>query len=303
MSGREVIKILSVNSQIKQYLISYSFILPYMIFAILFSFIPIIVVVLLSFFDGTLLNLASLKFVGLQNYMKLFANAEIYFGGFRNSFFYVIVILPATQIIALALALLLRRKNKASATFETILFIPLIISGAAAAIILAYVLMKTGPLNYVLSLLHLGPINWFGDPVRAKLAVSILEIWKSVPFYMFIYIAALRGIPSDYLDAAKIDGCNRWQEIWSISIPLVKNAILLCVVLKTIVLFQIFDSIVILTRGGPLRGSESVVYSIYKITLLENKIGQGAALSILFFIIILCVSFLQMRFFRSDTQY
>ncbi|MFD0714344.1 carbohydrate ABC transporter permease [Paenibacillus sp. GCM10027626] len=295
--------IVSLNAKVKHHLISYSFILPYMLFAVLFTFLPFFVIIVLSFYQGTLLDLSSLKFVGFANFAKVFSNASTYLSAFYNSLFYAAVIIPAGQITALVLAFLIRRKSKLNAFYETVFFSPIIISMTAAGVILAYVLAKTGPLNYLLSLAGFPEINWFGDPVMAKLGVGVLEIWKGATFYTFIYIAALRNIPADYLDAAKIDGANWWQEIWSISLPLIKNAILLGIVMTTIFMFQIYDSIYILTGGGPLRGSESVVFFIYRITLLDDQIGLGAAMSILFLIFILIVSLVQLKLLKSDTEY
>jgi multiple sugar transport system permease protein len=274
-----------------------------MIIAIVFAFLPFFIIIVLSFYQGSLLNISSLKFVGLNNFVKLFSNASLYLSAFYNSLFYAVVIIPAGQIIALTLAFLIRRKNKLNAIFETVFFSPIIISMTAAGVILSYVLAKTGPLNYLFSLVQMPEINWFGDKIAAKLGVGILEIWKGATFYTFIYIAALRNIPTDYLDAAKIDGANWWQEIWKILLPLIKNAILLSVVMTTIFMFQVYDSIYILTNGGPLRGSESIAYLIYRITLLDDQIGLGAALSILFLIFVLLISFLQMKLLRSETEY
>lgn len=274
-----------------------------MLVAVTFAFVPFFLIILLSFYQGTLLDISSLKFVGFNNFIKLFSNTSLYLSAFYNSLFYAAVIIPVGQIIALSLAFLIRKKSKFNAVFETIFFSPIIISMTAAGVILAYVLAKMGPLNYLLTLIHIPEMNWFGDKTLAKLGVGILEIWKGATFYTFIYIAALRNIPTDYLDAAKIDGASWWQEIWKILLPLIKNAILLSVVMTTIFMFQIYDSIYILTNGGPLRGSESIAFLIYRITLLDDQIGLGAALSIVFLIFILLISFVQMRLLKSDTEY
>lgn len=292
-----------MNAKLKSRLISYSFVLPYMLIAIVFAFLPFLIVIMLSFYQGTLLDLDSLKFVGLDNFVKVFKNADLYLSAFYNSLFYAIVIIPVGQITALTLALLIRRKSRTNAIFETIFFSPIIISMTAAGVILAFVLDKMGPLNYLLSLFGIPELNWFGDKTMSKLGVGILEIWKGATFYTFIYIAALRNIPADYLDAAKIDGVTWWQEIWRILLPLIKNAILLGVVMTTIFMFQIYDSIYILTGGGPLRGSESIAFLIYRVTLLDDQIGLGSALSIIFLLFVLLISFIQMKLLKSDTEY
>lgn len=300
---KEAESISARKAKLTGYLVSYSFIFPYMLLAAVFAFLPIAIMVALSLYEGTLLDLSGLTFVGLDNFVKLFANWPTYMKAFYNSLFYALVIIPAGQLTALALAFLIRRKSRLNAVFETVFFSPIIISMTAAGVILAYVLAKMGPLNYVLSLFGVSGLNWFGDPVMAKLGVSLLEIWKGATFYTFIYIAALRNIPADYIDAAKIDGANRWQEIWHILLPLIKNAILLAVVMTTIFVFQIYDSIYILTGGGPLRGSESVVFFLYRVTLLDDQIGLGSAFTIVFLVFVLIISLLQMKLLKSDTEY
>lgn len=294
---------ISRKANLTRHLISYSFLFPYLLLATVFAFLPFAIIIVLSFTQGTLLDVASLKWIGFGNYTKLFANMSTYSKAFTNSLFYAVVIIPAGQLTALTLAFLIRRKSKANAVFETVFFSPIIISMTAAGVILAYVLAKTGPLNYVLSLFGIEGINWFGDPVMAKLGVGILEIWKGATFYTFIYIAALRNIPADYFDAAKIDGAGLWHEIWHLSLPLIKNAILLSVVMTTIFVFQIYDSIYILTGGGPLRGSESVVFFIYRVTIQDDQIGLGAAISIVFMLFVMLISLLQMKLLKSDTEY
>lgn len=287
----------------KQTLVSYSFLLPYLALAAVFSFIPILFVMGLSFTQGSLLNLRGMEWVGFDNFEKVFSNARLYLSGFLNTLFYIVVIIPCAQFTALMLAFLIRRKSRANAVFETIFFMPLIISMVAGGIIFAYVLSQAGPLNYVLTAVGLPALDWFGDPFLAKIGVAVLEMWKGATFYTFIYVAALRNIPSEYADAAQIDGCSRWQEMTRITIPMIKNAILLNVVMATIFISQIFDSIYILTKGGPVRASESVVFFIYRVTLLDDRIGIGAAMSLIFLLFMLAVSLIQMRVLKSDTEY
>ncbi|WP_167859727.1 carbohydrate ABC transporter permease [Paenibacillus cymbidii] len=292
-----------MHAKWKQTLISYTFVLPYLLLAGVFSILPILFIVILSFTQGSLLNLDAMEWVGWANFAKVLSNARLYLGGFLNTLFYIVVIIPCGQAIALALALLIRRKSRAAAVYETVFFMPLIISMVAGGIIFAYVLSQAGPLNYVLTSLGMPAVDWFGSPLMAKLAVCMLEIWKGATFYTFIYVAALRNIPGEYGDAAQIDGCTPWQELTRITLPLIKNAILLNVVMTSIFIGQIFDSIFILTNGGPVRGSESVVFFIYRVTLLDDRIGTGAAMSMIFLAFMLAIALVQMRVLKSDTEY
>lgn len=291
-----------VPKKIKEQLVGFSFVAPYLLFALLFSFIPIYMIIKLSFQQGSILDTSSLKWVGLDNFKEVVSN-KVYLKSTFNNFFYILLVVPIGQMIALGLSLLIRRKSKTSAFFESVFFLPLLISMVSASVIVAYLLSMKGPLNYVLSLMNFQPLNWFGDPTLAKGSIVILELWKGATFYVFIYLAALRGIPSEYSEAAKIDGANRWQELWKITLPLIKNSILLSVVLTTIFQFQIFESIYMLTGGGPLRMSEGIVFNIYKTTFVQDEIGVGAALSILFMFMILTISLIQMKLLKSDHEY
>lgn len=286
----------------KEQLISYSFISPFLILAILFTFIPIVMIIKISFQEGSLLNTSDLQWIGFQNYLEVF-NEKQYINSILNNFFFICLVVPAGMIISLSLALLIRQKSKLNAFFESVFFFPLLISMVSASIIIAYLLSMKGPLNYVLSLFDIMPLNWFGNPTLAKVSVVLLELWKGATFYVFIFLAALRGMPAEYSEAARIDGANRWQETWKITLPLIKHSILLSVVLTTIFQFQIFESIYMLTGGGPLRTSEGIVFNIYKTTFVNDEIGIGAALSVVFLIIILTISLIQMKVLKSDHEY
>ncbi|MCD9025137.1 carbohydrate ABC transporter permease [Cohnella silvisoli] len=288
----------SRKERFKSQLISFSFLLPYLIVAVVFSFLPIAVVVWLSFQRGSLLDLSSLHGAGFANFAAVFTKS-LYMKSILNSLFYIVVILPFGQFIALTLAFLLFRKNKVNAVFESILFLPLVVSMVSASIMISYVLSTNGPVNYLLAEVGLPGILWFSDPVLAKLAVVILELWKGSMFYVFIYMAALRGVPSDYIDAARIDGAAKWQEIVLIKLPLIKHIILLCVVLSTIAQSQMFDSIFVLTKGGPLRSSESIYFAIYRAAFLDDQIGISAAIAILLMLAVLAISIFQMTVLRS----
>ena len=135
------------------------------------------------------------------------------------------------------------------------------------------------------------------------MVIAILEVWKGGTFFVYIYIAALRGIPADYSEVCKIEGATWWQELIKVTIPLLRNSILLCVVMSTIWQLQLFDSVYTTTFGGPLNTTKTVVYGIYEITFKNNKTGLGAALSMLFLCVILVVTALQLKLNKADLEY
>jgi multiple sugar transport system permease protein len=278
----------------------YGFILPFFIFSVTFALIPLLWVFKLSFQDGGIIQPA--KWVGFANYITLLKNKD-YLNYFLNNFVLLLMIVPFAQCIAFLLAILLKQKSRSSSVLEAIFFLPLLISMIAAGILALYVFSIEGPVNYVLSFAGINPINWLGNSFRAKVVITILETWKGATFHTFIYIAAIRAIPSDYYEVAYIEGAKFWQVLFRVTIPLIKGTILFCFTMSTIWVLQIFDSIYVTTFGGPLQSTASVVFEIYLTTFKHNHVGQGAALSIVFLLVILVISRLQMRFLKSDIEY
>lgn len=281
-----------VSRSLRRNLAGYTFIAPFFLFLVVFSLIPMVRVLTLSFQTEGIIRPAT--WVGIDNYAKIFRTPE-YFSYFLNNLVYVLIELPFGQLMAFSLALLLRRKAKASSFFETLVFLPLLLSMVAAGVLMYYMFSQSGPVNSLARLLGLAPVNWFGKPGPAKVFIAILEIWKGDTFFVFIYLAALRAIPAEYEEAARLDGASAWQMLTRVTIPLLRGTILFCVTMLTIWAFQIFDSIFVTTAGGPLGGTTSLVFEIYRSTFKHNDAGLGATLSVLFLMVILTISLLQQK--------
>jgi multiple sugar transport system permease protein/sn-glycerol 3-phosphate transport system permease protein len=174
----------------------------------------------------------------------------------------------------------------------------MLISMVAASVVIAYVLSNNGPVNSICMLLGLEKINWLGRPFNALFSVMVLEIWKGGTFFVFVYMSALRAIPEDYSQAARIDGANLLQETFLITLPLLRHSIVLCVTMNTIWQFQIFESVYMLTGGGPLKATETVIYSVYQYSFKYNRMGIGSAATVLFLFFILLICGLEMFIFR-----
>ena len=279
-----------------EHLVSFSFLLPFLIFFGIFIVYPIFDVFYLSFHSGTFLDL-EFQYVGLQNYLQVLSTKD-FIRSFSNSLRYIVMVVPVCQLSAIVLALLLRQKNRITAMFESVYFMPMLISMVSASVLIAYALSNQGPVNSLLKLIGLPAVNWFGKPANALISVMILEVWKGGTFFIFIYISALRAIPQEYAEAAAIDGASIWQETTKIMLPLLRNTIILCVTMNTIWQFQVFESVYMLTGGGPLKSTESVIYSIYQYSFKYSKVGVGSAASVLFLLVILLVCGLEALLFR-----
>lgn len=281
-----------MRKKLRENLISYSFIVPFFVFFIIFVVFPLGYVLSLSFQKGTLLN-SRLTFAGFKNYLSV-ANSMDFQNSFANSLIYIICIVPLGQVISLFFARLLRRKTRLNGLFETVFFLPLLISMVAASVVIAYFLSQKGPVNFLMQAFGFPAVNWLGSAVTARISLMILEMWKGGSFFIFVYMAAIRALPEDCSEAARIDGAGRWQEFFHVTLPMLHHTVVLCVTMSTIWQFQIFESVYMLTGGGPLKKTETVVYSIYQYSFQYNKIGIGSAASVMFLLMIGIVALLEM---------
>ena len=289
-----------MQKKVRENLISFSFILPFSLFFAVFVLVPLGYVLYLSFHKGTLLN-SRLVFSGLRNYLSV-TESKDFRNSFLNSLIYILCIVPVGQVISLFFARLLRRKTRLNGVFETIYFLPMLVSMVAASVVIAYILSQKGPVNYLLQQVGLPAINWLGNEVTARISLMILEMWKGGSFFIFVYMAAIRALPEDCCEAARIDGANRWQEFFHVMLPMLHNTVVLSVIMSTIWQFQIFESVYMLTGGGPLKKTETVVYSIYQYSFQYSKIGMGSAASVMFLMMIALVSLLEMLMMREKKE-
>lgn len=279
--------VIFLNKKIKEYAVSYSFLIPFLFFFIAFTVIPIGYVFYLSMHEGNFLQ-TSFNWVGLENFKDVLTTPDFQ-RAFTNTFIYMIIEVPVSQILALFFALLLKKKTKFNNFCEVIYFLPMLISMVVASVLISYILSNNGPLNLLFETLGIGQISWLNGNFTAKIAVMILEIWKGGTFFIFVYMSAMRSLPVDCLESARIDGANVVQESLYVVLPLIRNAIILCVTMNTIWQFQIFESVYMLTNGGPLGATQTVIYEIYQYSFKFYRVGIGAAASLVFLIIILLI--------------
>ena len=254
--------VIFLNKKIKEYAVSYSFLIPFLFFFIAFTVIPIGYVFYLSMHEGNFLQ-TSFNWVGLENFKDVLTTPDFQ-RAFTNTFIYMIIEVPVSQILALFFALLLKKKTKFNNFCEVIYFLPMLISMVVASVLISYILSNNGPLNLLFETLGIGQISWLNGNFTAKIAVMILEIWKGGTFFIFVYMSAMRSLPVDCLESARIDGANVVQESLYVVLPLIRNAIILCVTMNTIWQFEIFGSVYLLTNGGSLGATQMVIYEIYQ---------------------------------------
>jgi ABC-type sugar transport system permease subunit len=237
-----------------------------------------------------------MRFNGINNYLRILTTGDYYFY-FLNSLFVIIFTIPIGQILAFMFASLLKKRMRfSSAFFEAVIFLPLLVSMVGASIIMSYLFAPNGPVNYIAQALELQSVNWLGTTSGARTVIVVLEIWKGVGLYVFVYLSALRAIPSDYYEVAKIEGARPHQVLWRITIPLVRRTIFFCCTMTFIWQIQIFDSVYATTLGGPFNTTKTIVYAIYETTFLKSRPGIGSAVSVCFLFVILLITAVQNKF-------
>lgn len=277
---------------------AYAFLLPNAVFFVAFLLVPVGYLFYLTFHSGGIITPA--KYVGLQNWRELWGDALV-IQAIRNTAYYCLIAIPSVFVIGMILALCLQRVQRGGQVFRSLFYIPTLTPYVTAALIWLFVVQRDfGALNMVRSLFGLGPKNWIGSTSLVIPSIAMLEVWRGVGFWTLLFLAALLALPKELYQAATIDGANAWRRFLHITLPLMRPTLFFAVVMATIWNFQLFDSVSILTDGGPANASVTVVWYIYKAMFQFNdKVGFAAALSFLLLFCILILTMIEIRLLRQ----
>jgi len=286
---------------VKKLLIISIFLLPNMLGFMVFIGIPIISSFVLSFTEWDLIS--SPSFVGLSNYIQLFHD-DNFWAALKHTLTFIVGYLPTVMAISLAIALILNQKIKFKVFFRAAYFIPVVTSWVAVALIWKWLLNPTyGLVNYGLSLVGVTGPAWLQDPSWAMVGIILTSVWKDVGFVMVLFLAGLQGIPNSYYEAAEIDGANRFQKFWKITLPLLSPTTFFVLVISLINSFQVFDQVMIMTQGGPAGSTTVLVQQIYNHAFRYNQMGYASAASWILFALVFIVTFIQMRLQKRWIDY
>lgn len=281
------------KSQKREAVAGYLYLLPNFIGFMIFTGIPILLGLLISFTDY---NGFKWKFVGIQNYVKMFGNSQ-FRQAFINNLFYSLTSVPLTILLALVLALALNRAMFGSSFFKTIFFFPNLTSMVAVGCVALMLFQPVnGPVNQALRWLGVAEEHlpqWFMSSRTALLTVVIVVVWKQAGYYMIMFIGGLKAIPNQLYEAAKIDGANSWQLFWNVTWPMLSPTTFMVTILCIIASFQVFDIINVTTEGGPGRATEVLVMRIYKEAFKYGRMGYGSAIGYFLFLIIFIITLIQ----------
>ncbi|WP_341280436.1 sugar ABC transporter permease [Paenibacillus sp. FSL H8-0537] len=284
----------------------YFFIAPTLILLAMFSLLPIVIALVISFTDMDLAGLAdfsNISFVGMQNYLDVLTD-PLFVQAITNTLYYVIIGVPSVIALSLAIALLINfGRSKIFTTFRVIYYLPSVTNVVAVAVVWTYLYNPSlGLFNYLLNLVHLPDVQWLQHPIIAKISLIILALWRAIGLNMLIFIAAIKGIPRSYYEAAQIDGASSWQQMRTITLPLLRYAIFFVSITTMIGWIQFFEEPLIMTKGGPLNGTMSVALFIYNNGFQYSKFGYAAAGSFILFISIIIITLIQFKFQNKETD-
>lgn len=294
-------------------LIAYSFLAPNFIGFAVFTLLPVVFAVALSFCEWNGGALSKLKWVGMENYANIFETAKVAEKGIayffnrvdlgitlKNTIFYTIVTVPLTIVCALALALLLN-KAKGAVAFRTVFFFPYVASMVAICVCWSFMLMKDGPINQLIMGLGIDfNKSWTADSTMAMWAIILVSVWRNMGYYMVIYLAALQGVPPELLEAATVDGAGKWKQFWHVTLPQLKPTTFFVSIMMIISCFKIYDVVAIMTEGGPGRATKMLVTYIYDEAFVKIRYGKASAISMILLIVVLVITIIQ---FRSEKQF
>lgn len=276
----------------------YLFLLPAVTVLIVFFFIPFFQTFGLSFFDYSS-SIYNPTFNGVDNYIKLFKE-PIFYKVMFNTFMYLIIAVPFLVTFPLFLAILINQKIRGITLYKILLYLPVIVSIVVAAIAFKWLYAGQGILNYILTLFHLEPIGWLVDTKWALFSVAIVTIWKGIGYYMMIYLASLMSVPQDLYEACDIDGANFFTKHLTVTIPHIMPTIALVSTISTISAMKVFAEIYVMTKGGPLNSTKTIVYYIYERAFENLDLGYASALAVVLLIVVMAFSLINILCFEKN---
>jgi ABC-type sugar transport system permease subunit len=281
-------------------LTAYAFLAPNMLFFVIFLLIPIIWVFWFSLRSGGLFG--PMDYVGFDNWKEVLTDPLAVLL-LKNTLKYALIAIPSMLILGMIVALLLRNIGKAGAIFRGGLYFPVLAPVVVAGLIWVFMVHPDfGAVNLVIQFFGGEPPNFLGTKELALPTVAVVEIWRGVGFWAVFFLAALVGLPSELYEAAYMDGTNAWQRFRYITLPLLRPTILFALVIATIYNVQIFDSVFVMTDGGPANSTATIVWYIYMTLFRYSNVGYGAALSVLLLALILSLTLILMRLMRGRKE-
>ena len=276
-------------------LIAYSFSAPNFIGFCIFTLVPMFFAICLAFcsWDGV----HPVEFIGLANFKELLTD-RTFKAAFVNTIVYTLGTVPLTLVCSLGLAVLLNQNVKCRNFFRTVSFFPYVASLVAVAAVWNMIFSPSmGPVNQILASLGVENLpRWAAGKDTAMITVIMFSVWKNMGYYMVIYLAGLQGTNLELNEAAELDGANKWQIFWHVTLPQLRPTTFFVIIMLTINSFKVYDQMYMITQGGPGNATMTLVYDIYNIAFVNTpRYGYASAVSMVLFVMVLIVTIIQFR--------
>lgn len=272
------------------------FLTPALLLLAAFSFWPVGYGSVLAFTDYSLIR--ETRFVGLDNFRYIFNN-EMFVSGLKNSLMFLLMV-PFVQVGAITLAVLVNNRLPGIRLFRAAFYVPVVTTVSVVGIMWGFMFHEQGALNYVMMTLKLvnAPVGWLSNDSLALFAVMFVTLWRGLGWYMVMYLAALQSIPSDMQEAAMLDGANRWQRFWKITVPMLRPTIMLCSILSVLAALKAYQEVDVLTQGGPMNSTFTALYYAYDQGLKHLKLPRALAASFVVSLFCIGIALLCLRYLK-----
>lgn len=292
------------NKQLTRAMRPYIMVAPAMAGILLFTIYPILQLAYLSLMNINMLNPAKSRFVGLDNYAKVFARPD-FIKSFNNTLVYTVVTVLTITVLALLLAVWLNAgKNWLNSALQAFVFCPHIVSIVSISLVWLWMMEPNfGLFNYLLRLVGLDPVQWLTSSQTAMPSVILVSVWKSVGYDTLIFLAALQGVPANLYEAATLDNAGKVKSFFKITIPMISPQLFFTLIIRTIASFKVFDTVRVLTQGGPNNATTTLVYSIYNEALINMRIGYSAVIGMVLLAIVGVLTVLYFSVFSRKVHY
>ena len=274
------------------------FLLPAGIILLISFFIPFFQTIYLSFFDFSK-DIYRPDFVLFNNYLELI-KSPLFIKTILNTFYFLILCVPFLVIFPLFLAILINQKIALKNTYKVLIYLPVVVSIVVVAIAFKWLYAPNGLLNYFLDLLNIKPIGWLCDPKFAMISTALVTIFKGVGYYMMIYLSALMSVPKELYEAIEVDGASSFKKHMVVTIPHIMPMLALVSTISSISALKVFVEIYVMTKGGPLNSTKTIVYYIYERAFENLDMGIASAGAVILLFIVMGFSMLNIFVFEKD---
>lgn len=272
--------------------------LPAAVLMITFLVIPIILTFILAFTNARLISPTPAQFTGVDNFVRLFDDAT-FWKSLRNTVLFAVVIVPVQSGIALGLALLVNVRMRGTNFFRTVYFLPVVTSIVVVSMLWLFMYQPDGLINAVLAKVGIQGPDWLGNPQTALFAIIVLSIWQAAGMHMVIWLSGLQTIPGELYEAAQLDGATKLQQFQHVTWPGLRQTRTFILITITIAAFALFAQVNIMTEGGPLDATTTLVFQAVRVGFEQQQTGYASAISLVFFVLVLIVTLIQ-RFLTRD---